>query len=178
MKVLLIVAMAIGAVFGIIIQYLVDVLFNMIDNKRNIYKRRSSIWDYICAALNGALAATGIGKLAAMFGSIIVSAINYIGNAILKHVSFNGLCFIITLVIGALAGLIGGSGANLKKVSGVIKTSKSALRKAASSRKITMYINKLYNSINSLINSCIDYVYSVVASSLGGNARDSLASVL
>ena len=90
---LLIVAMAIGAVFGAFIHYIADVLFNMIDKKSNIFKPRSSLWDYICAASSGALAATGIGRMAAMFGSMIISAINYIGNAIGGRVSFNGLSF-------------------------------------------------------------------------------------
>lgn len=113
-----------------------------------------------------------------MFGAMIISAINYIGNALIGRTSFNGITFIITLVIGAISGLIGGKGADLKKVSGVVSTSKRVLKKTVSIKKFVMYMNKLSASINGLIDSCIDYVYSAVASALGGAARDSLATIL
>lgn len=40
------------------------------------------------------------------------------------------------------------------------------------------YINRVNDSINSIANGCIDYVYAAVASALGGKAKECLASVL
>ena len=167
----LLIAMAIGAMFGLFVQYVVDIFSNLITGVKNFFKPCSTIWDYITAGLNGALAATGIGKMAAAFLGGITSAITYVANSGTNKKKFNILVLILSVVIGIVSGLIGGSGANLKKVSGVVKVSKNVLKTAVSPKKIAMYLGKIKSAVISTIISAIRYIVAAVAGALGGAGR-------
>lgn len=167
----LIIAMAIGAVFGVFVQYTIDVLCNLIQGKRSYFKPSSTVWDYIAAGLSGALAATGIGKMAAIFAGALISVMTAVVNNVSKGKRTNGLDILLSAVIGAISGFIGGSGANLKKVSGVIKISKSVLKTAVSPKKIAMYLGKIKNAVISTIINAIRYVVSAVAGVVGGQGK-------
>ena len=166
-------SMAIGAIFGIIIQYIIDIITNLIENKKNIFKRRASYWDYFTAGLSGAVAATGIGKMAAIFYSSITSLLT----SLVNNNGVNLFDIVLSVALGAVCGLIGGSGANLKDVSGVISVSKKVLKTAISPKKIAMYTSKIKNAAISTIKNALRYVASAVASSLGGEAKKLLKGV-
>ena len=165
-------AMGLGALCGAAVQYLLDVLANIIDGKKNIFAIRSTVWDYICAAVSGSLAATGIGKMAAVIWSVIISTVNYVGNVISGKSKFNIWDLIFSVVVGGICGFIGGSGTNLKRISGVVKTSKSVLKTAVSPKKIAMYTAKLRNSIKSAAVGAIRYFFSSLAGRLSWPLRD------
>ena len=166
-----IIAMAIGAVFGLFVQYVMDVVCNLFENKRNFMKPRSSIWDYITAGLSGALAATGIGKMAAAFLGGLLAVMNTVANSISSGKKASGLDILLSAVVGVISGLIGGSGANLKKVSSVVKVSKSILKTAVSPKKIAMYLGKIKSAaINTIVNG-IRYILSAIAGAIGGQGK-------
>ena len=152
--------MAIGAFFGAAVQYILDVLENIINCARYIFEPISSVWDYVCAAASGALAATGIGTMAAVLWSIVISTVNYVGNAISGRSSFNIWDLIFSVVVGGICGFIGGSGTNLTRISGVVKVSKRVLKTAVSPKKIAMYTAKLRSSFGAAAIGAIRYFFS------------------
>ena len=170
-KIAVFVTMAIGALFGVVVQWVIDMVTNLIQGKKNIVKPCSTRWDYICSALSGALAATGIGKMASMFASAIISTINYVLNCVTNRAQICRLELFITFVVGLICGFIGGSGANLKEVNGVVKQSKTILKTAVSPKKIAMYSAKIKSAIVSTIVSAIRYIVSAVANAVGGAGK-------
>ena len=177
-KVAIFVTMAIGALFGLAIQWIIDMITNVIKGKKKFYKPCSSAWDYICSAASGALAATGIGKMAAMFASAIIGTINYVLNCASNKAQVCRLELIMTFVIGLICGYIGGSGANLKRVNGVVKTSKTILKTAVSPKKIAMYTSKIKNAIVSTVVNAIRYIVSAVANTLGSAGKKYVKGLL
>ena len=177
-KVAIFVTMAIGALFGLAIQWVIDMITNVIKGKKKFYKPCSSAWDYICSAASGALAATGIGKMAAMFASAIIGTINYVLNCASNKAKVCRLELIMTFVIGLICGYIGGSGANLKRVNGVVKTSKTILKTAVSPKKIAMYTSKIKNAIVSTVVNAIRYIVSAVANTLGSAGKKYVKGLL
>ena len=160
---------AIGAVFGFFVQYLIDVISNIIDNKKN--------WSYVSASLNGALAATGIGKMAAMFSSAIISTVDYIVTTASSKKVVNKSGAIFAFIIGLICGKISGSGANLKKVSGIVKTSKVIKRTSISSKKILMYTNKITSQIKNVVKSVKNYIFSAITSVVSAEAKKYLKEI-
>lgn len=79
---------------------------------------------------------------------------------------------IASVVIGGFCGFIGGSGTNLQKVSGVVKTSKSVLKTAVSPKKIAMYTAKLRNAFGSTAIGAIRYFFASLASRLSWPLSD------
>ena len=74
-------------------------------------------------------------------------------------------------MVGLICGFIGGSGANLKEVNGVVKQSKTILKTAVSPKKIAMYSAKIKSAIVSTIVSAIRYIVSAVANAVGGAGK-------
>ena len=165
------VAMGIGAVFGLLVQYAIDVVCNLISKVKKFFKPCSTLWDYITAGLSGALAATGIGKMAAAFLGGLLAVMNTVANNIAKGKKSKGIDILLSAVVGVLSGLIGGSGANLKKVSGVVKMSKYVLKTAVSPKKIAMYLGKIKNAAISTIINAIRYIFSSIAGAVGGKSK-------
>ena len=177
-KVAIFITMAIGALFGLAIQWVIDMITNIIKGTKKFYKPCSSAWDYICSAAGGALAATGIGKMAAVFASAIIGTINYVLNCASNKAKVCRLELIMTFVIGLICGYIGGSGANLKRVNGVVKTSKTILKTAVSPKKIAMYTSKIKNAIVSTVVNAIRYIVSAVANTLGSAGKKYVKGLL
>ena len=177
-KVAICVTMAIGALFGLAIQWVIDMITNLIKGNKKFYKPCSSAWDYICSAASGALAATGIGKMAAMFASAIIGTINYVLNCASNKAKVCRMELIMTFVIGLICGYIGGSGANLKNVNGIVKTSKTILKTAVSPKKIAMYTSKIKNAIVSTVVNAIRYIVSAVANTLGSAGKKYVKGLL
>ena len=108
----------IGAIFGAAMQYLGDVLQNLvdcvIDNKKvtkKIWKVRSSIWDYMAAIVTGACDATlKIGVWKSIGISIVVTLVNHLMNwvsgrgfsfqQLIKDLVWNALLSIVSNAIG------------------------------------------------------------------------------
>lgn len=177
-KVAIFVTMAIGALFGLAIQWVIDMITNLIKGNKKFYKPCSSAWDYICSAASGALAATGIGKMAAMFASAIIGTINYVLNCASTKAKVCRMELIMTFVIGLICGRIGGSGSNLKNVNGVVKTSKTILKTAVSPQKIAMYTSKIKNAIVSTVVNTIRYIVSAVANTLSSAGKKYIKGLL
>jgi len=166
--------MALGALFGVFVQYVVDVISNMIEGKKKYYVTRSSLWDYVSAGLSGAIAVTGIGKMSAAFYSTISS----VTSSLINNNGVDILDVILSAVIGAVSGFIGGSGANLKKVSGIVKVSKKVIKTTLSPKKLVMYTNKIKNATISTIKNALRFVFSVVASAIGGEGKKLIKKVV
>ena len=75
----LLVAMAIGGAIGPAIQYANDVVTNIIDGKTgtDVFKFRSTEFDYAAAGISGALAATAVGTAGQIIGNAAISGISY-----------------------------------------------------------------------------------------------------
>ena len=177
-KVAVFITMAIGALFGLAVQWVIDMFTNLIQGKKKFYCPCSSSWDYVCSAASGALAATGIGPMAAMFASAIVGTINYVLNCASQKAQICRLELIMTFVIGLICGYIGGSGANLKKVNGIVKTSKTILKTAISPKKIAQYTAKIKEAIVSTVKSVLSYILAAVVNSLGASSKKYLKELI
>ena len=174
----LFVTMAIGAFFGLAVQWVIDAFTNLIKGEKKFYKPCSTIWDYIGSAASGALAATGIGRMGAMFASAIISTMTYVLNCAIQKAQYSRFELILTFIVGLVCGLIGGSGANLKKANGVVKTSKTILKTAVSARKIAMYTAKIKNAISSTVVNAIRYIASAVSNTLGSSGKKYLKELV
>ena len=170
----LITSMAIGALFGIAVQFFMDIFNCLVKELKIIKENFSGWWDYVCAAASGAAAATGIGKMASVLWSILCSTINYIGNVVINGSRIKVLDLLVNSVIAGICGYIGGSGANLTRVSGVVNTSKAVLRTAVSPRKIAMYTSKIRNAIVSTVINALRYMIASFTNWLGWNIRSTV----
>lgn len=74
--------------------------------------------------------------------------------------------------------MIGGSGANLKNVSGVVSVSKSVLKTAVSPKKIARYLDKIKNAAISTIINGIRYILSAVAGAIGGAGKNYIMGMI
>ena len=135
----------VGAVVGVAAQYVSDVITSCCEGKSfaEALKPTSSWVDYGAAALSGALAATGVGIGASVALNAAISGTAYLANCSLNGVEATPLDFALTTGIGALSGLVGGSGANGAKLRGVVKTSKAVLATAVSAKKVAQYSAKI-----------------------------------
>ena len=137
----------VGALVGVATQYISDVATNLIEGKSfSEALHPASTWaDYGAAALSGALAATGIGLVAAVAANAAIGGTTYLANCSIKDERANLIDFGLATGIGAIAGIIGGRGADGAKLRGIAKTSRETLKTAVSSKKITLYTAKIAN---------------------------------
>ena len=75
----LLVAMAIGGAIGLAIQYANYVVTNTIDGKTgtDVFKFRSTGFDYAAAGISGALSTTAVGAAGQIIGNAAISGISY-----------------------------------------------------------------------------------------------------
>lgn len=136
---------AIGAAVGVIAQYATDVTINLRQGKSFIdaLTPSSSFVDYGAAAISGALAATGIGLGTSVAANAAISGIAYLSNGSIygSEITLSG--FVEATATGAVAGLVGGKGANGAKLRGITKTSRTVLKTAVSKKKVAMYTKKI-----------------------------------
>ena len=65
-----------------------------------------------------------------------------------------------------------------KTVNGVVKTSKTILKTAISSKKIVMYTSKIKKAIVSTVINSIRYIVSAVANTLGSSGKKYVKGLL
>ena len=99
----------VGAVVGVATQYVADVVSNLASGKSfsESLKPTSSWADYGSAAVSGALAASGIGSVAA---NAALGGATYVANCQISGETVNGADFLVSVGIGGIAGAIGGNG--------------------------------------------------------------------
>ncbi len=134
----------IGAVVGIVTQYVSDVVSNLKDGDSFLEALvpSSSLIDYGAAALSGAVGATGIGFLGSVAANAGISGGQYLANCAIKGKTPNIDQLGYEMGFGALSGMIGRKGADGANLLGVYKTSKHILKTAVSPKKIAMYSAK------------------------------------
>lgn len=125
----------IGALVGIGLQAMSDIL--------TPGQEKSSIADYIGAAVSGAISATGIGIIGSVLANAAISSTVYLANCGIKHEDVDLKEWRTETIIGAASGWVGGKGLNGKKVFGIISRSKQVLNTAVSPKKIVMYTEKI-----------------------------------
>ena len=147
----------IGAAVGVFTQYICDVAQNVIEGKplAEVFKPTSSWVDYGAAALSGALAATGIGTVASIAANAAIGGGSYLANCGIKGEKANLIDFGLSTFNGALAGRIGGKGADGKRMLGAVKRSKEVLKTAVSPKKVGMYTEKIANYAQKAVKSAV-----------------------
>lgn len=165
--------LVIGAVVGAATQYFSDVVTNLADGQSfaESLKPRSSLVDYGSAAISGALAASSICLKGAVLANAVLGGVTYMANCIVENEDVNLIDLGVATGIGALAGRIGGSGANGKKLKGIFDTSKTILKTAVSPKKIAMYTAKVTAVKKTIITSTARTVLGGITSILLNSAR-------
>ena len=160
----------VGAVVGVATQYVADVVSNLASGKSfsESLKPTSSWADYGSAAVSGALAASGIGSVAA---NAALGGATYVANCQISGETVNGADFLVSVGIGGIAGAIGGRGADGKNLRGIVKTSKSILKSAVSPKKISMYTGKIAAVKSTVIVGTIRTALSSGFTSVGNHWR-------
>ncbi len=131
-------------------------------------------------AITGALAATGVGLVGQVVANAAVGATSDFGDQLytnkgdvgkinMKSVALSG-------TIGAVAGVVGGSGAKVKDLTGVYNTSKNVLKTAVSPKKIAMYTTKKSVVIKSAIITTGRFVVSNITAGGLSYAKSKLPS--
>ena len=134
-----------GAVIGVASQYISDVVTNLSQGKSftESLVPTSTLADYAAAGLSGAIAATGIGFGASVAVNAAISGATYVANSHIHGEEVNLEDLSLTIGIGAIAGMVGGSGADGANLRGIAKTSREMLKTVVSKKKIAMYSTKI-----------------------------------
>ena len=165
----LIASLVIGAIVGIVLLYVVDVISNLI-RKRNMWKRVSSYSDYVSAAISGALSMVSIKKFSSLITASI-SSITYICNCIESGRKFDFLSLVVIILIDLAFGILAGKGVNLTSKVGIIKTSNNKLKTLVSPKKIAQYKNKIKSAKRDIIKRSIRNAFATVTSKLQEKIR-------
>ena len=141
----------VGAIIGVAFQYVCDVASGLraghsLSEALDPRTVGSTVADYIAAAASGALAASGIGAVGAVAANTMLSSVTYLADCSIKNEKVNGAEWLEATATGFISGLIGGSGANAKKVVGVINYSRNVVKTAVSPKRIAMYRGKITSS--------------------------------
>ena len=136
--------LAIGAAVGVATQFIADVGFGLVSGSSfgEVMSSLSPV-DYASAAIGGAIAATGIGIVGSITINAALGGATYVANCSYKGVTANAKDFIISTATGGVSGLIGGRGANGKKLRGIYSRSKQVINTTKSARKKAMYTAKI-----------------------------------
>ncbi|MGN0532110.1 MAG: RHS repeat domain-containing protein [Eubacterium sp.] len=165
----LIASLIIGAIVGVILLYVVDIISNLI-NKRNMWKRVSSYSDYVFAAISGALSMVSIKKFSSLITASI-SSITYVCNCIESGKKFDFLSLVVIVLIDLAFGALAGKGVNLTNKVGIIKTSKNKLKTLVSPKKIAQYEKKIINAKKDIIKRSIRNAFAAITSKLQEKVR-------
>ena len=143
----------VGAIVGVATQYISDVASNLAEGKSftESLKPKSTLADYGAAALSGALAATGIGTGASVVANAAIGGATYLVNCKIEGEDANFLDFTLATGVGAVSGMIGGSGVDGARLRGATKTSKVLLETAVSPKKIAQYTAKITGCTKTVI---------------------------
>jgi len=141
----------VGAIIGVAFQYVCDVASGLraghsLSEALDPRTVGSTVADYIAAAASGALAASGIGTVGAVVANTMLSSVTYLADCSIKNEKVNGVEWFEATVTGGVSGIIGGGGANAKKLVGVINYSRNVVKTAVSPKRIAMYRGKIKSS--------------------------------
>ena len=92
------------------------------------------------------MAASGIGTVGAVVANTMLSSVTYLADCSIKNEKVNGVEWFEATVTGGVSGIIGGGGANAKKLVGVINYSRNVVKTAVSPKRIAMYRGKIKSS--------------------------------
>lgn len=165
----MIASLIIGAIVGVILLYVVDIISNLVNN-RNMWKRVSSYSDYVSAAISGALSMVSIKKFSSLITASI-SSITYICNCIESGKKFDFLSLVVIVLIDLAFGVLAGKGVNLTNKVGIIKTSKNKLKTLVSPKKIAQYEKKIINAKKDIIKRSIRNAFAAITSKLQEKVR-------
>lgn len=165
--------LAVGAIIGVATQYISDVVWNLASGNSftESLVPTSSLADYTAAAIGGALAASGIGLGGAIAANATLGGATYLVNAEISGERANVVDFTGAVVIGGLAGAIGGKGADGSKLRGVYNTAKDVLETAVSPKKIAMYTAKIASCKETVIEGVVRTFAAGMTSNALNNAR-------
>ena len=163
----------IGAVVGVVTQYICDVSINLLSGKSFVDSLRpTSSWaDYGAAALSGALAATGIGAGASIAANAALGGATYLANCAIEGEEVDALDLGLAITGGGFSGAIGGAGANGEKLKGIVSTSKQILKSTVSPKKIAMYTAKIAAAKTAVVESLTRTFGAGVFSNFFSSAR-------
>ena len=163
----------IGAVAGVVTQYICDVSINLLSGKSFVDSLRpTSSWaDYGSAALSGVLAATGIGAGASIAANAALGGVTYLTNCAIEGEEVDVLDLGLAITGGGFSGAIGGAGANGEKLKGIVSTSKQILKSTVSPKKIAMYTAKIAAAKTAVVESLTRTFGAGVFSNFCSSAR-------
>lgn len=163
--------MVIGAFLGVLGLYIMDILLNLAYGAKKWYGQRSSIVDFISAAVSGAISMISVKKLSTVI-SASVSGITYVLNQWTNGQSVSLYTLIGTIGIAIVMDLIlPGDGIDLSNRVGIIKTSKQKLKTLVSSRKISMYKDKISSNKSLIIKNAFSTLLSNIMSRAADESR-------
>lgn len=141
--------LVVGAAAGIASQYACDVVANLCAGASwsEALKAQSTIAEYAGAAVSGALAASGVGIVGTIVGNALISSTVYLANCDIKGETVSLQDWGETTLTAAISGIIGGEGANGKKLIGIVNRSRRVLKTAVAPKKISMYRGKIRSSL-------------------------------
>ena len=96
--------------------------------------------DYAGAALSGALAASSAGKAVSVIANAAINGAVYLADCDINNEAESAEEFAFAIATGAVAGRIGGNGADGAKMRGIYSTANRVIKNSSSSKKIAMYV--------------------------------------
>ena len=135
--------LVVGAAVGIATQFVADVGIGLMSgNSIGEVMGSLSAVDYVSAAVGGALAASGISAVGAIAANAALGGTTYLANCGYKGEKANVVDFGAATVVGGIAGKIGGSGVNGRKLRGIYRRANDVIKTAKSARRIAKYVAK------------------------------------
>ena len=135
--------LVVGAAVGIATQFVADVGIGLMSgNSIGEVMGSLSAVDYVSAAVGGALAASGISAVGAIAANAALGGTTYLANCGYKGEKANVVDFGAATVVGGIAGKIGGSGVNGRKLQGIYRRANDVIKTAKSARRIAKYVAK------------------------------------
>ena len=135
--------LVVGAAVGIATQFVADVGIGLMSgNSIGEVMGSLSAVDYVSAAVGGALAASGISAVGAIAANAALGGTTYLANCGYKGEKANVVDFGAATVVGGIAGKIGGSGVNGRKLRGIYRRANDVIKTVKSARRIAKYVAK------------------------------------
>ena len=135
--------LVVGAAVGVATQFVADVGIGLMSGSSigEVMGSLSAV-DYVSAAVGGALAASGISAVGAIAANAALGGTTYLANCGYKGEKANVVDLGAATVVGGIAGKIGGSGVNGRKLRGIYRRANDVIKTAKSARRIAKYVAK------------------------------------
>ena len=170
----------VGAVVGVVTQYVVDVALNLAsgDSFIEALVPSSTVADYASAAIGGMLTVSSIGRVASVAANAALSGITYLADCDIYNEDPSVWEFGFAVANGALSGLIGGSGMDLQTQFEITQTAKQVLNTAVSPKKIALYGAKIAAIEKSMLYNTTRYFGSIFSSTMINQTKDKISYLL